>query len=81
MRCGKIDPQLFSLGFLLILAGFFTVFAGVILLALKGGGAVEGGGVVFIGPVPIAFGTSKKAALTALIIGLVIFFLFLALAS
>ncbi len=81
MRCGGIDHQLFSLGFLLILVGFFTVFAGAILLALKGGGTAEGGGVVFIGPIPIAFGTSKKAAFIALIIGLIVFLLFLALAS
>jgi uncharacterized protein (TIGR00304 family) len=36
------------------------------------GSRVEGGGVLIIGPIPIVFGTSRRAALVAAIIGLVL---------
>jgi len=60
-------------GFALVMLGVLLIFAGVFLSALSGAskGSVEAGGVVFIGPIPILFGTSSRAALLAGILALV----------
>ena len=62
-------------GTLLILAGFALVFAGVVVsvarsLLGKGDVEAEAGGVVFIGPIPVVFGTSKGVVWIALAIAL-----------
>jgi len=62
--------SLVGLGFLLVFLGVFLIFVGVLASALRGGGEVEAGGVIVVGPVPIVFGTSSKAALAAAILGL-----------
>jgi len=72
------------IGFLLILVGFALVFAGVVVSvarSLLGEGDVEAeaGGVFFIGPIPIVFGTSKGVvwmALAVALLMLVFFFVF-----
>ena len=59
--------RLMAAGFLTILAGFALLFAGA---ASSGGASV--GGVVFIGPVPIAFGSGRDGwslALGSVIVG------------
>lgn len=60
-------------GFALLMLGALLIFAGVFMSALSGAskGTAEAGGVVFIGPIPILFGTSSKAALLAGILALV----------
>lgn len=60
-------------GTLLILAGFVLIFAGVVVSvarSLLGEGDIEAevGGVVFIGPVPIVFGTGRGVVWIALAI-------------
>ncbi len=61
--------------------GILLIFAGVIILlisAIQGTDIKSGGGaVIFIGPIPIALGTDKKWALTALITGIIIYLLFI----
>ena len=42
---------------------------------LLGKGSVEGGGVIIIGPIPIAFGTSKKITGILLILAIILFLL------
>lgn len=59
---------LILLGFMLIFIGIFLVF----ISSLKSGGKVEGGGAVIIGPIPIVFGTSKKALQTVLILAIIL---------
>ncbi|MDZ7689133.1 MAG: DUF131 domain-containing protein [Halobacteriales archaeon] len=70
-------------GFLLILAGFVLIVIGVIVSVLRslgeGGVDAEAGGVVFIGPIPVVFGTSRGVVWIALAIALLMlvsFFVF-----
>ncbi|MBD3389103.1 MAG: DUF131 domain-containing protein [Candidatus Altiarchaeales archaeon] len=63
--------RLIGVGLAVILAGFMLVAAGVVVSALKGGDAsVKGGGVLFIGPIPVVFGTDRGSAVAAAVIGL-----------
>lgn len=55
--------HLATLGVLLVLAGVLAVVAGLVLMGARGGEAkVTGGGVLFLGPIPLVFGTDRKAA-------------------
>ena len=77
---------LYTVGFVLILAGFITIFVAALLLffkAFRGKGSVRGGGVVMIGPFPIVFGTDKESVkmLLLLSIALIAFVLILAVFS
>jgi len=68
----------------LILAGFVLIVVGVLVsvvrnLSDQGGFDAEAGGVVFIGPIPVVFGTSRGIVWIALAIALLMlvsFFLF-----
>lgn len=56
--------RLIILGMLVIFAGVFIVTAGILgsIVREKGTGTeteIRGGGVIFIGPVPIVFGTDR----------------------
>jgi uncharacterized membrane protein len=59
--------------FALIFFGIFLIIVGLMLLALKNKGKVEGGVLVMIGPIPIAIGTSTKIIKILLLIGIIIF--------
>ena len=59
-------------GIYLILAGFALVFIGMILSARNSGF----GGLIMIGPIPIAFGTSSEITVIAMIIGLILMLAF-----
>jgi uncharacterized protein (TIGR00304 family) len=70
-------------GFLLILAGFALIVTGIVVSVVKslgeGEASVEAGGVVFIGPIPVVFGTSRGVvwiALAIVLLMLVSFFVF-----
>lgn len=71
-------------GFILILAGFALIVLGVLVSAVRslsgdGGVDAEAGGVVFIGPIPVVFGTSRGIVWIALAIALLMivsFFVF-----
>lgn len=58
--------KLIIAGFILIFVGVALIFLGSLMSALRtpseGEAKVEGGGVIFIGPIPIVFGTSKQIA-------------------
>ena len=70
---------LVALGITMIFVGVLLVFLGVLAQAMQGGGEAEAGGVIIIGPLPIIFGTSSKAALLAAVLGLVMMLLALLL--
>lgn len=58
---------------LILLGVMFLIFS-----AFHGGGEVKSGGgaVIFIGPIPIAIGTDKAWAATALIVGVILYLVF-----
>jgi uncharacterized membrane protein len=60
-------------GLLLILLGFALVLIGIILSA----GNAAFGGLIMIGPIPIAFGTSPGITIAAMVIGLLLMFFML----
>jgi len=66
------------LGLSLVLIGIFVITIGLIKFAEKA--KVEGGGVIVIGPFPIAFGTNESIAKVMVIVGIIIALLFLLLA-
>ncbi len=57
-----------KLGLALILAGFALLFTASLLSA----GNVDFGGLIMIGPIPIAFGNSPEITVIAMAIGLII---------
>lgn len=68
-----LASALFYAGILLIFVGIVGFVAYTLLLAARGrrgegetgeggGGSVEGGGVIFIGPIPIVFGSNRRVA-------------------
>lgn len=70
----------FTVGFILILAGFIMVFVAVLLFflkALREKGRVRGGGVVMIGPFPIVFGADKESVKIVLLLSIALIVLLL----
>ncbi len=64
-----------KLGFLLILIGFAVVLIGTLLSSQK----ADFAGLILIGPIPVAFGTSPEITVIAMVIGLVMMIVFYAL--
>lgn len=63
--------NLIKSGVILILIGFALVFIGTILSMQK----ANIGGLIMIGPVPIAFGSSPEFTVIAMLIGLILMLL------
>ncbi len=57
-----------------VFVGFALLFLGLALFTISSGGDV--GGVLLIGPIPIIFGSSPQMAVTGIIIGAVMLFIF-----
>ena len=58
-----------QLGLITMIIGFVLVFIGVLLSFLTSGKReARGAAVVFIGPIPIAFGTDKNTLLVAVLL-------------
>lgn len=72
---------LYSVGVALILVGVFIIVLAVLLLSVRSANKakVKAGGAVIIGPIPIIFGTDKKALKTVALISLTITILLLVL--
>jgi uncharacterized protein (TIGR00304 family) len=76
---------LYALGIALIVVGVIIIAAVIIFASIRGGkkgGSVRGAGLIMVGPIPIIFGTDKKAVKSVLafavaltIIALIIFLL------
>ncbi len=62
----------------LILAGFILLMIGLSMISLSSANT-EFGGIILIGPIPIIFGNSADAAVSAAFIGIVLLFLLLGL--
>jgi len=77
-----MNQLLFAIGLTVVFLGLFLVTLGL-LLEMRNKSEeekeerkeqkTEYGGVIFIGPIPIVFGSNKKIAKTMLVIGIVIF--------
>ncbi|WP_370573181.1 DUF131 domain-containing protein [Methanomethylovorans sp.] len=65
----RIGSYLISIGLVLVVAGFF--------LSTIQGGSGEFGGLVLIGPIPIAFGSSPEITTSMLYVGLLMFIIYL----
>ncbi len=65
--------KLIGTGILLVIIGILVLFAGIIVSIVKSGsGKVEGGGIIFIGPIPIVFGTSQEVTKTLLVLAIIL---------
>ncbi|MEA1984218.1 MAG: DUF131 domain-containing protein [Euryarchaeota archaeon] len=65
------------IGFSLIIIGFLMVLAGTVLQFIQGANNKHFGGLVMIGPIPIAFGSSPEITSTMLVIGLLFLVVYL----
>jgi len=82
-----MNQLLFAIGLTMIFLGLVVITLGLLVEMMRKRNEetkseeqkTEYGGVIFIGPIPIVFGSNKKIAKTMLIIGVIIFVLFLAL--
>ncbi|BFH72638.1 DUF131 domain-containing protein [Sulfurisphaera javensis] len=83
-----MNELLFAIGLTVVFLGLLLIMGGLLLELNKkkqnekeenkqNEERTEYGGVIFIGPIPIVFGSSKKIARVMLIIGVIIFVLFL----
>lgn len=75
-----MGEQLWNIGVILILVGFFVMFVAAVLLfftALERKGKIRGGGAVIIGPFPIVFGTDKESVKILLLLSIVLIVLLL----
>ena len=75
-----MSEQLWNVGIILILVGFFVTFVATVLLffaAFKGKGKVKGGGAVITGPFPIIFGTDKESVRILLLLSIILIALLL----
>jgi uncharacterized protein (TIGR00304 family) len=64
-------------GLALILIGIFAIVIGLLILAFSKSAKIESGGVVFIGPFPIIFGTSERIVYIVLAITLLLMLIYL----
>jgi len=64
-------------GTVLIVIGFAAVFLGTMLMAVQNDDSGHFGGLIMIGPIPIAFGSSQEITSTMLGIGLLILVVYL----
>jgi len=63
-------------GFALIFIGMLVIMLGSLYMLYRGvkegGSSVEGGGIVFIGPIPIVWGTTKTITKLMLVLAIVL---------
>ncbi|RLG60484.1 hypothetical protein DRN86_02405 [Candidatus Geothermarchaeota archaeon] len=83
VRCSKTREKvsapdlafkLLLLGFIVIFAGLALIFASFFILPLEAGN-ITGGGLVLIGPIPIAFGFGRELDLILVILAFLMIFL------
>lgn len=69
------DISLNQIGFALVIFGIILAFIAMILLVARsqgGGTKSRGAGVLFIGPIPIIFGTDRESAKTVILLAIVL---------
>jgi uncharacterized protein (TIGR00304 family) len=73
-----VEVNLIFAGIIAVLIGIALLFTGIILQS-KGKTKVEGGGIVFIGPIPIIGATSEKALYAVIALSVIFLLLFIIL--
>jgi uncharacterized protein (TIGR00304 family) len=73
----RTPENFLKLGVVITFIGFITVFLGVILTMLQNPEGSQMGGIILIGPIPIAFGTSPEITENMLGLGLLVAVLYL----
>jgi len=72
-----VESPFANIGIVLIFLGIMFVMMSAFQSQGQGSEVKSGGGaVIFIGPIPIAIGTDKAWAVTALIIGIILYIVF-----
>ncbi|AFH43365.1 DUF131 domain-containing protein [Fervidicoccus fontis] len=69
------ERSLLSIGFLLVFIGIIVIMGAFLYMFMKSPSSsseVQGGGIIFIGPIPIIFGSSKNITKSLLIVAMVI---------
>lgn len=64
---------MFEIGFGLAVIGLLVAFAAIILMIMsekKGDSRVRGGGILFIGPIPIIFGTDRESVKVVILLAI-----------
>jgi uncharacterized membrane protein len=72
-----VEVNLVTIGILAVIVGFILILFGSFLG--RGKTQVEGGGVVFIGPIPIIGATSERALYIVLAVTIIFLLLFVVL--
>lgn len=73
-----MQDQLITFGIVFVILGIAALTAGLVLKGLSGekDAKVEGGAVIFIGPIPIVLGTNAKYAFLVSLIALLLMLFF-----
>ncbi len=72
------EINLIPIGIIAVLIGVVLIFAGIMQQS-KGKTKVEGGGVIFIGPVPIIGATSERALYFVIVLTVIFLLIFVVL--
>ena len=73
----RTPEDFLKLGITITFIGFIAVFLGVILTMLQNPVGSQMGGIILIGPIPIAFGSSPEITSNMLWLGLLVAVLYL----
>ena len=70
-----VELSLANIGLILVLLGFVVALIAVFLLVFRARGITghtKGGGILFIGPIPIIFGSDKESVRVLVILAIVL---------
>lgn len=73
----RTPEEFLKIGIVITFIGFVTVFLGMILTTLQNPGNSRMGGIILIGPIPIAFGSSPEITSNMMWLGLIVAILYL----
>ncbi|WP_396654710.1 TIGR00304 family membrane protein [Methanosarcina baikalica] len=73
----RISEDFLRVGATVIFVGFIVLLLGVVLTVLQHPASSQMGGLIMLGPIPIAFGSSPEITINMLGIGLLVTILYL----
>ena len=60
------------IGLIITFLGILVTLIGLLASSLQGDGQIKGGAVVFIGPIPIVFGSDRNTAIIVAVLALLL---------